>query len=67
MSQQAVCIAPSILSADFSTLGEEVKAIDEHFQEIIIAGDSSAMMVYHPDALADGGNPILDRGPQLHT
>lgn len=29
MSQQAVRIAPSILSADFSTLGEEVKAIDE--------------------------------------
>ena len=29
MSQQATRIAPSILSADFSTLGEEVKAIDE--------------------------------------
>jgi ribulose-phosphate 3-epimerase len=29
MPQQPVRIAPSILSADFSTLGEEVKAIDE--------------------------------------
>ena len=29
MSQHAVRIAPSILSADFSILGEEVKAIDE--------------------------------------
>lgn len=29
MAQQPVRIAPSILSADFSTLGEEVKAIDE--------------------------------------
>lgn len=29
MSQQSTRIAPSILSADFSTLGEEVKAIDE--------------------------------------
>ena len=29
MSQHATRIAPSILSADFSTLGEEVKAIDE--------------------------------------
>ena len=29
MSQQNIRIAPSILSADFSTLGEEVKAIDE--------------------------------------
>lgn len=29
MAQQATRIAPSILSADFSRLGEEVKAIDE--------------------------------------
>ena len=29
MPQQPVRIAPSILSADFSTLGEEVKAIDD--------------------------------------
>ena len=29
MSQQSTRIAPSILSADFSTLGEEVKAIDK--------------------------------------
>ena len=29
MAQQSTRIAPSILSADFSTLGEEVRAIDE--------------------------------------
>jgi len=29
MSQQSTRIAPSILSADFSILGEEVKAIDD--------------------------------------
>jgi ribulose-phosphate 3-epimerase len=35
MSQQPVRIAPSILSADFSKLGEEVRAIDAAGAEYI--------------------------------
>lgn len=43
----------------------EIKAIDDLFSEIIIAGDEASMMVYHPNALVGTPEPKIEHKVQV--
>jgi hypothetical protein len=65
IEEDLISLLPASDSAEVWVELTEIVALNGDFDEIVIAGDSSEMMVYHPDALTNVTNPALDRAVQV--